>query len=456
MKKPIHKKIILIDNDESFINSIKSLLSKSKFNVEFFENHNSAQTYVKNNSDIQLALINIDMTDSHGLIKFSKNLIKNNNIPSIFLSGNLKETQIKKLNKIPAYGYYIKNSNLQLLHHSINLALNFSECKEREITYNDKEKKYKTYISNAPCGFFLADNEGKYKDVNDHACEMTGYSRNELLKMKIPDIASSENYNYKSINFKTLKKKGIFEDEILFNRKDGSNLPVLLKAVALSDGTYMAYCSDISSQKASEKSIENAYNEKYSLLKELQHRVKNSFSMILSMINITQSKKQSQEVKTALDEIASRIKAVAEMYNLLYESESLQNLRLHMYLANIISSISIVPGKIRIKKQLHEIIIPAKTSIPIGLITIEIITNAIKYAFRNSSNAEINIKLSKYGSFANLEIADNGKGFPFEKKIKDKDSMGLQLIENLINQIKGSYSVDTKNGTKWKIRFPIK
>jgi PAS domain S-box-containing protein len=117
------------------------------------------------------------------------------------------------------------------------------------------EEKHRTYVKNAPEGIFIADAAGKYTDVNEAACRMTGYSRGELLNMTIPELTSPEASPGSLESFAKLHETGAVQTEAILRRKDGSDFPVSLKAVVLAENLFMAFCSDITDRKQAEEAL---------------------------------------------------------------------------------------------------------------------------------------------------------------------------------------------------------
>lgn len=114
----------------------------------------------------------------------------------------------------------------------------------------ETERKFKLYVDKSPDGIFVADSEGRYVDVNPAACMLLGYTRDELLKLSIRDVATLED-GIK--NFERLKNIGeMITEERKLIRKDGSLIDVEIRASVLGNGLYMAYVTDITERKIAE------------------------------------------------------------------------------------------------------------------------------------------------------------------------------------------------------------
>jgi len=127
--------------------------------------------------------------------------------------------------------------------------------KQVEEKQRKDQKKHKTYVENSPGALFVSDSSGRYLDVNRAACLMTGYSQKELLSMSIPDLVLPGSAAKIFKVFNKLKENQKIETEILVQKKDGTQIHSSLDAVALSDGSFLAFCFDITKRKQAEEAL---------------------------------------------------------------------------------------------------------------------------------------------------------------------------------------------------------
>ncbi|MDP8222550.1 MAG: PAS domain S-box protein, partial [Candidatus Lernaella stagnicola] len=122
-----------------------------------------------------------------------------------------------------------------------------------ETALRESEKKHKAYVENAPGGILVTDAEGMFVDVNTAASHITGYTKEELLGMMINEISPPELFPDADDMFRQLKADGSLSTEVLMQTKDGRIVNAALDAVALSEGQYIAFCTDITERKLAEK-----------------------------------------------------------------------------------------------------------------------------------------------------------------------------------------------------------
>src|SRR6478735_3189018 len=181
------------------------------------------------------------------------------------------------------------------------------------------------------------------------------------------------------------------------------------------------------------------------LLREMQHRVKNNFQIILASIAIQKRRYSVGDAHRALDHIASRINAISLAHDQLAPREEGQIVNLSDYLRALCLSI---------KQQADELELSIDRAVPLGLILNEIATNSIKHAFGPDGGGRISVKLVAgvgYGE-ARLSVVDNGRGV----KEDNPKGTGLKLVAALARQIGGTIDQESsKEGTTTCLTFPV-
>ena len=124
----------------------------------------------------------------------------------------------------------------------------------------ENNKKFKNYIDNAPDGVFVIDNERNYLEANEAAVKLTGYSKEEIFKMKFGDLSFKEELDHTLNIFKVLQETGVMRGEIRLCRKDNGVVWCFVDAVRLSDKLFLGFVKDITEKKNAELKLEQ--NEK--------------------------------------------------------------------------------------------------------------------------------------------------------------------------------------------------
>lgn len=228
-------------------------------------------------------------------------------------------------------------------------------------------------------------------------------------------------------------------------------------------GLVYAYLKSIKSQRliAEQKHIiENALVEKDSLLKEIHHRVKNNLQMVSSLLSLQTKNTRSKAAIEALEEGKSRVKAMALIHQKLYQNDDLSVIEMQGYIESLINSVQSVYKKgghnINITIDAEGVELDIDRAIPFGLILNELVSNSFKYAFpNNDDDGKIYIHLRKiadqHGFF---EYTDNGIGMSDDADDKAKSSMGIRLMNRLVNQLQSTLNIDkTAEGVRFWFNF---
>ncbi len=214
------------------------------------------------------------------------------------------------------------------------------------------------------------------------------------------------------------------------------------------------YIMDITDLKEVERTIQRGLEEKKTLLKEMQHRVMNTFTIINSMISLLMSTESSADAVNALGRIEEKIRSIAAIYDLLYDSGNVQTLFLDEYLLDVARMYHTDFGNIQLIPTLDRIEVSVKLAIPVGIIVNEILTNAYKYAFPDSRAGVIRISMKQSKDSALICIEDNGVGVR-NPDHPGESSFGHIMMKAMLEQISGDMSIENRDGTAVEIRFPL-
>ena len=196
----------------------------------------------------------------------------------------------------------------------------------------------------------------------------------------------------------------------------------------------------------------------YSLMREINHRVKNNLQLVTSLLNMQENIAKNEKIKSSLNLAKSRIISIGLIHQKLYKD----NLELHLELSDYINELTnyiiraaLPLHTIKLTTNLEHIEADVETAVHIGLIVNELITNSIKHAWSKSDNDnQISIKSKLNGNTFHLFVSDNGTGINEGAK-KNTDSMGLGLIQSIVEQYEGNLQIMNNNGAKFKITMKM-
>lgn len=204
--------------------------------------------------------------------------------------------------------------------------------------------------------------------------------------------------------------------------------------------------------------VSQLLNDKEMLIKEIHHRVKNNLMVISSLLNLQSRYIKDEEARNIFKESQNRARSMALIHERLYRSSDLKKIEFGEYIRTLTKDLFETyvtdKDKIRLNIEVSELDIDINTSIPLGLIINELVSNSLKYAFPGDKKGYINIKLHKDGENYILEVSDDGVGFPKDLDFQRTDSLGMQLVNNLTLQLKGKIELIRSHGTRFIITFP--
>jgi two-component sensor histidine kinase len=204
--------------------------------------------------------------------------------------------------------------------------------------------------------------------------------------------------------------------------------------------------------------IVNMVKEKEVLLQELHHRTKNNLQLVSSLLYWQAETLQDEHMIKIINDGRSRIKSMALIHELLYQSENLAKVEMNEYINSLIDFLEKIYNqtkRVTVIKSIETVLVDIDVTIPLGLIITELISNAFKYAFPNDATGIIEISLfEKRKHLYEIQIRDNGIGMT-EELLHDvnRKSMGLELVKILVKQIKGQLVYQRNNGASFGVSF---
>ncbi|NQT24470.1 hypothetical protein HQ585_03875 [candidate division KSB1 bacterium] len=217
------------------------------------------------------------------------------------------------------------------------------------------------------------------------------------------------------------------------------------------------------SLRESKKLLTHSLEEKEVLLKEIHHRVKNNLQVVKSLLYLQSTHIVHEKDKAIFKESQDRVQAMALIHEKLYKSDNLAHIDFKDYIQSLVTDLYSVykvdSYPIDIHLDVQDVHLSIDYAVPCGLIINELVSNAMKHAFSDSSiikpRIDIILSKNKLGSVL-LVVKDNGKGIPENLDIYNTDTLGLDLVKILVErQLHGKLSVARKDGTRFTISFNV-
>jgi two-component sensor histidine kinase len=199
--------------------------------------------------------------------------------------------------------------------------------------------------------------------------------------------------------------------------------------------------------------------EKEVLLKEIHHRVKNNMQIISSLLSLQADSIDEPHLLAMFRDSQQRIQSMAIVHDILYRSNDLAHINLAHYIRRLITELRqsyspLDPEQVRLQMHLDEVFVSMDVVIPCGLLLHELVSNCYRHAFAPGDAGEIHVELqSQAAGRLLLVVGDNGHGLPEQLNFRQTDSLGLQLICSLAEQLGGNIALERGRGTRFTISF---
>lgn len=215
---------------------------------------------------------------------------------------------------------------------------------------------------------------------------------------------------------------------------------------------------DITEKRESEEKVQALLREKGILLKETHHRIKNNMNTIYGLLYL-QAENQSDIVcREILHDSACRVKSMMVLYDKLYSSENYHELNVKSYVPPLVDEILKLytyASPVKADLNIGSFVLNARILSPLSIIINELVTNSLKYAFKNISQGVIKLSLDKEGDEVVFTYSDNGAGLPESVTLENSTGFGMQLVSMLVQQIHGKISIERIKGAVFRITIPL-
>jgi len=324
------------------------------------------------------------------------------------------------------------------------------------------EEKFKAIINNSTDLIRILDENGKIVFDSPSSKRLLGYPEGSLIGTDPLDLIHPEDREQVKADLEEVfeNKNPGTPSEFRILMADGNYLPVESVAqnmfhVPSVEGIVVT-THPIKERKKMENAIKSSLNEKEILLKEIHHRVKNNMQIISSLLNLQKEYVDDFEAINVLQESQNRVKTMSIIHEKLYQSDDLTHINIREYVEKLINDLlySYAVTNVQQILDIKEIKMNIETALPCGLIISELVSNSLKYAYTNdSTDNELKLSLTKVEDTFELIVSDNGVGLPLNFDYKNTESLGLQLVNNLVDQLDGEIKLRQDHGTEFRIIF---
>jgi len=250
-----------------------------------------------------------------------------------------------------------------------------------------------------------------------------------------------------------------YATEYRINRPDGQMRWVQEHGIVTFEG------QDITDRKLAEQSLreserhlKKSLTEKEVLLKEIHHRVKNNMQVISSLVDLQADEVEDAAMRDIFQDVVFRVRSMAMVHEKLYQSKDLAQVEFADYTRTLLSYLWRAQGGadsgIDYEVDLAAVYLPVNQAVPCGLVLNELFSNALKHAFNGRDRGRISVSLHGDGEGrVQLDVRDDGIGFPASFDWQNATSLGLRLVQMLARQLKATVTMTGETGTIFNIAF---
>ena len=332
-----------------------------------------------------------------------------------------------------------------------------------EIAFRESEKNYKDSLEALPDWIHVVDKNlrfvfmnAQFREVNQSLGLETDIYGKHLTEV-FPFLPKQRAAEYENIF--TTGEVHIAEEKVKINGREFFTETRLIPIFKDNKVTQMiTVIRDIGKKKEIEALKLKTAEQKEILLREIHHRVKNNLAIVISLMDMQIRKNPNPAFIKMAREIEFRIRSMALIHEHLYKSDELDRLPFHKYIYSLATGVAGAcgGGNVELASNLEHVDVAIEIAMPLGLIANEILTNSCNYALRDSQAGKITIDLKEEGTDSGLyrlTIKDNGIGFPEKFSIEEPSSLGMYIVQLLVEQINAKLIIENHKGTSFSIIF---
>lgn len=333
--------------------------------------------------------------------------------------------------------------------------------KQAEEAIHESEEKYRHLVENTNDALFSTDARGVLTYISPPVESITGYSPSEVIGHSFTEFIHEEDLDRIKDQFQKILSGVIEASEYRIKTKSGeihwirtSSRPVVYENRTLG---LQGMMTDITERKKDEERILASLREKEVMMREIHHRVKNNMQIISSLLRLQSRQIESETLTNIFNVAQDRIKSMALIHESLYRSDDLARIDFADYVNKLTTHLFSIhipeKGKISLNLDLKKFYLDIGRAIPCGLIINELVSNSLIHAFPGGKSGEVCVKLDHKLDTHTIVVKDNGIGFPENVDFRETETLGIQLVNDLVKQLNGKIKLERKGGTEFVIIF---
>ncbi len=338
----------------------------------------------------------------------------------------------------------------------IGLCWDVTERKQVEEDLRLSQSRAQAMLTAIPDLMFRLDREGVFLDYKADITDLYAQSEPTIIGKRNRDVAPPEFADLIERQIYTTLETGGLQTFDYQLPIPGQEIRAYEARMAASGANeVVAIVRDITERKRAEDALHQALADKELLMRELQHRVKNSLATAASLVRLEQGQLADDQARAVFSNIVVRLQTMALLYEQLSQEGRIDRVDLRRYLQDLVDTLalsSLAPGSpVKIETRFDPLELDPKRAMPLGLIVNELVTNALKYAFPAGRAGVIRVELELVPGGASLCVADDGVGM--QPASPQNLGLGLKLVELLTRQLDGRLTIEGGQGVRVCVVF---
>jgi len=346
--------------------------------------------------------------------------------------------------------------------------ITFFQLRERRaaaaLSYS--ERRFKDVVDNTGDWVWEVDPSGRYTYSSAASREVIGLGPTEVLGTTLYEhLLPEDRKALEETEAGFIARREPFRNFLSRNlHRDGRTVLLETSGVPVVDfqGRLVGFRGvhrDATERKRAEEELRASIREKETLLREINHRVKNNMQIISSLLNLQSGYIEDPALAEIFRECQNRIRTMAFAHEKLYQTENLSKINIGTYIKDlargVLKSYKVDTNRIILSMEFEDLVFSLETAIPCGLIVTELVSNAVKHAFRDGREGRIDVRLRRAGEdVLELSVKDNGVGLTPGMDFRQHKSLGLRLVSTIAEgQLEGTVEAESSGGTEFRIQF---
>jgi PAS domain S-box-containing protein len=251
--------------------------------------------------------------------------------------------------------------------------------------------------------------------------------------------------------------KGDFADEVRMRTAQGASRWLAVRGTVLADEQrVIGVIRDVTQRRTREDALQDALRARELLMREADHRIKNSLQLVVSLLTLQIGKTADPDARLSLGQAIAQVNTVAAVHLALQHTPDLRSIEVDQMLEDLCNRLGSLNPAVKLRYDIEAgMLLDAERALPLGLVVCEVVTNALRHAFPGGTPGEIVVTTRAQAQGLDVSVADNGIGLPASPR---RAGLGTTVVDAMTKQIGARIGVESVAGagTTVTLRLPSK